>query len=165
MSEVLTAIQQEIEYNYQQLAYYESLYNQAIIPTNVALSLLNACYYGQNSAWLGIYSCRNNQGDTEANLKAKYNELATISGGHYKEINKIKKEIERLNTELALYTDQVEDLTDLRVDISNSDQVIRLNEKSLSIQTFKKYAVPLIIFSLVFFGIYLVRRKGKSNAK
>lgn len=160
MSEVLTTIQQQINYQYEQLAYFENLYNQSIVKTNQALALLNSCLNGKRNAFLGFYSCKNNQGASETDLRANYTRLSSISSGYLRQIREIKKEIDRLNLELELYTDQVEDLTDLTVDISNADRVINDNERNIGVETFKKYAIPLIILALVFFGVYVIRKRG-----
>ena len=50
MSEVLTTIQQQINYQYEQLAYFESLYNQSIVKTNQALALLNSSAVSSSKA-------------------------------------------------------------------------------------------------------------------
>ena len=56
MSEVLTTIQQQINYQYEQLAYFENLYNQAKTKANETASIYYACIKAKQKN--PFYSCR-----------------------------------------------------------------------------------------------------------
>jgi hypothetical protein len=159
MAENILAIQEQIAYNLEQLNYYELLYYDE---------------YDLYVYWYGIYrecdslkgknpfaSCKKRFGYTRNELHSKKDHYRVSSNAYGATITGIRKEIDRLQNELGQENEILSDLTELETVIASNNQQIAQNKRELSLSNFKIYVIPVVILALMFFGIYLLRKKGK----
>jgi chromosome segregation ATPase len=160
MAENILAIQEEIAYNLEQLQYYENLYNESYNNYVYWLDLYTKCQSVKEN-WGFLASCKNKYGFTKNVINANFESSQTTMGSLSNRVKRIKAEIDRLQNELNQESEALSELTELETTIANNNQQIAQNKRELSLSNFKVYVVPVVILALMFFGIYLIRKKGK----